>query len=48
MPTVTITMSDKAYDVYRTWKVDRKCSQRTSAAILQWEALKDVKWRVEE
>jgi len=48
MPTVTITMSDKAYDVYRTWKEKRLCSQRTSAAILQWDALKDVKWTVEE
>ena len=47
MPTVTITMSEKAYDVYRTWmKGDR--SNKVSASILQWNALKDVKWTVEE
>ena len=47
MPTVTITMSEKAYDVYRTWiKGDR--SNKVSASILQWNALKDVKWTVKE
>ena len=42
MPTVTITMSDNAYDVYRNWTKGKR-SARTSAAILQWEALKDKK-----
>lgn len=47
MPTVTISMSDKAYDIYRTWTKGTR-SNRTSAAIMQWNALKDVKWKVEE
>ena len=45
MPTVTITMSDKAYDIYRNWSKGTR-SMRTSAAILQWNALKDVDWSI--
>tara|TARA_R100000781_G_scaffold95605_1_gene59710 strand:- start:709 stop:888 length:180 start_codon:yes stop_codon:yes gene_type:complete len=47
MPTVTITMSESAYEVYRLWDKGTR-SNRTSAAILQWNALKDVKWTVKE
>lgn len=45
MPNVTITMSEKAYDVYRTWAKGGR-SQKVSAAILQWNALKDVDWSI--
>jgi hypothetical protein len=37
MPTVTITMSEKAYDVFREWEKGSR-SGRTSAAILLWNA----------
>jgi len=47
MPTVTITMSDKAYELYRQWKKGTR-SNRVSAAIMQWEALKGVKFEVIE
>lgn len=47
MPTVTISMSESAYEIYRTWSKGHR-SNRTSAAIMQWDALKDVKWTVEE
>ena len=47
MPTVTITMSESAYEVFREWAKGTR-SNRVSAAIMQWNALKDVKWRVEE
>ena len=47
MPTVTITMSESAYEVYREWEKGTR-SIRTSAAIMQWNALKDVKWTVKE
>jgi len=46
MPTVTITMSEKAYEIYRNWSKGQR-SMRTSSAILQWEALKDVKWSIQ-
>jgi len=46
MPTVTISMSEDAYDIYRKWSKGKR-SNRTSAAIMQWDALKDVKWTVE-
>lgn len=43
MPTVTITMSEKAYDIYRTWvKGDR--SNKVSHAILQTNAMKSIDW----
>ena len=35
MPTVTITMSDKAYDIYRTLDKGTR-SKQVSAAILEW------------
>lgn len=47
MPTVTITMSEKAYDIYRDLHKGHR-SNIVSAALLQWNALKDVKWTVEE
>ena len=49
MPTVTITMSEKAYDVFREWPKGQR-SGKVSGAILQWQALdgKGVKWTVEE
>jgi len=47
MPTVTITMSDKAYELYREWEKGTR-SNRVSAAIMQWEALKGVKFEVIE
>jgi len=47
MPTVTITMSDKAYELYRQWEKGTR-SNRVSAAIMQWEALKGVKFEVIE
>jgi len=37
MPTVTISMNEKAYDVYREWEKGLK-SSRVSAAILLWQA----------
>ncbi len=47
MPTVTITMSESAYDVYREWSKGKR-SNRVSAAIMQWNALKGVKFEVIE
>lgn len=50
MPTVTISMSDKAYDIYRDWEKGAK-SRRVSAAILLWNAqVLEVKYekKVEE
>ena len=45
MPTVTITMSEKAYDIYRTWvKGDR--SNKVSQAILQTNAMKSIDWEL--
>jgi len=35
MPTVTISMSEKAYDVYRQWNKGLR-SQRMSVALLEW------------
>lgn len=37
MPTVTISMSDNAYEIYREWQKGVR-SMRTSAAILLWNA----------
>lgn len=47
MPTVTISMSEGAYEIYRNWSKGTR-SNRVSAAIMQWNALKDVKWTVKE
>jgi hypothetical protein len=38
MPTVSINLTDKAYQLYREWKDERKGSQRVSAAICLWNA----------
>ena len=35
MPTVTITMSEKAYDIYRTLDKGTR-SKQVSVAILEW------------
>jgi len=37
MPTVTISMSDNAYELYRHWAKGVR-SNRVSAAILLWNA----------
>jgi len=37
MPIVTISMTDKAHDLYRTWEKGQR-SQRVSAAICLWNA----------
>ena len=37
MPTVTISMSDKAYEIYRHWAKGVR-SNRVSAAIQLWNA----------
>jgi len=37
MPTVTISMSDNAYEIYRQWQKGVR-SNRVSAAILLWNA----------
>ena len=47
MPTVTITMSDKAYDVYRMYPKGVR-SAKVSQAILQLNAMKDIDWSVIE
>lgn len=47
MPTVTISMSEGAYEVYREWSKGTR-SNRVSAAIMQWNALKGVKFEVIE
>lgn len=37
MPNVSVTMSDKAYDIFREWEKGHR-SQRVSAAICLWNA----------
>jgi hypothetical protein len=37
MPIVTISMNDKAYQIYRNWEKGLK-SSRVSAAIQLWQA----------
>ena len=37
MPTVTISMSDNAYEIFRQWQKGVR-SMRVSAAILMWNA----------
>jgi len=37
MPTVTITMSEKAYELFRNWEKGHR-SSRVSAAICLWNA----------
>ena len=37
MPTVTISMNDKSYEIYRNW-VKGTRSGRVSAAIQLWQA----------
>ena len=48
MPTVTIRMSDKAYDLFRGWTKGQR-SQRVSAAICLWNAqVLEAKYEVKE
>jgi hypothetical protein len=37
MPTISITITEKAYDLYRSWEKGQR-SQRVSAAISLWNA----------
>jgi len=38
MPTVSINLTDNAYQLYRAWKEKRLGSDRVSAAIMLWNA----------
>ena len=40
MPTVSITMTEEAYDIYRNWAKGRR-SKMISVVILEWNARKE-------
>ena len=45
MPTVSINLSPKAYQIYAGLTKQHR-SSAVSAALCQWNALKDVNWQV--
>ena len=47
MPVMSVSMNDEAYQIYKEWQKGTR-SNKLSAAIMQWNALKDVKWTVKE
>jgi hypothetical protein len=44
---MSVSMNDEAYQIYKEWQKGTR-SNKLSAAIMQWNALKDVKWTVKE
>ena len=45
MPVVSVNLSENAYEIYKQIEKMRR-SNVISAALMQWNALKDVKWEV--
>jgi hypothetical protein len=47
MPVVSVNLSENAYEIYKEIEKMRR-SKIISAALMQWNALKGLKWEVVE